>query len=148
MENNYEALEFKYNKSDGRIISIRVDFGGTDNSVVIKDHFIRELDKANLLSECNKEIFFIIAKAILLKKENSKAIDGCGFPYKLGNKEEFPRLFIMQLRKILYKHYVPIETLVSFFEEGKVEDLNIFINHPSELEFLTFEEDFDFDADI
>lgn len=145
MENNYESLEFNYKKSDGSISSIKVDFGGTDNSVIIKDYFIRELDKANLLSECNKEIFFIIAKAILLKKENSKAVDGCCSPYELGNKEEFSRLFVRRLRQILFYYNISIETVVSFFEEGKVEDLNIFINQPSELEFLACEENFDED---
>ncbi len=95
MENYFETLEFKYNKKDGNIRSIRVDFGGTDNSVLIKNHFIRELEKRELLCENNKEVFFIIAKAILIKEENAKRISGYSRPYKLGNKEEFAKKFVM-----------------------------------------------------
>lgn len=137
-----ESFEFKYNKKDGSISSIRVDFGGIDDSVIIKSHFIRQLERHNLLFEYNKDVFFIIAKAITLKRENSRTVSGCRSPYNLGNNEEFSELFVKRLYQILFYYNISIETVVSFFKEYKIEDLNNFINQPSMLEFLTFEKNF------
>lgn len=133
MDYYFDSLEFKYNPK-GQITSVNVDLGGVDNSISIQGLFIKELERHNFLDENNKEIFLIITRAIIIKRENSKRVNGTRKPYNLGNNEEFPKLLVRRISELL-KFNISVDSLVAYFNEAKIEDLNNFINHPTLIDF-------------
>ena len=80
------------------------------------------------------QIFFIIGSAILLKKENSKHVTCNARKYKLGKTTQD---FADDLCTSLYKALIlyPVEAVYAFFQECKLDDLYMFLNHLSEVDF-------------
>ena len=130
MDNYIESLSFNY--KNGEVSSVRVTFNADlDDSVLISSKYIDELRKYYDISEADKEVFFIIARAIQLKKDNKKKIDGAGKRYNFGSKyEPFHEVFISKLIDLAKQ--VPLEIIASNFGyDAKVEDLDIFLNRKS-----------------
>lgn len=132
MDNYFESLKFNYSKETGQIKSIRVVFSDlTDDSILISQDYVSEImNFVPEISENDKDLFFIIARAIQLKSENKKGSSASGRvkKYDFSSKSEpFYERFIPKLMKLT--QYVPIETIAAFFgEDAKVEDLDIFLN--------------------
>ena len=127
---NIDSLVFNY--QHGEITSVRVVFDEEpEDSILVSSKYINELQKYYDISEEDKEIYFIIAKAIKLKRENNKAIDGTVKKYDFGNKHEpFHKIFIAKLIEII--ELIPTDVVASYFgNDAKVEDLDIFLNKAS-----------------
>ncbi len=124
---NIDSLVFNY--QHGEITSVRVVFDEEpEDSILVSSKYINELQKYYDISEEDKEIYFIIAKAIKLKKENNKAIDDAVKKYDFGNKyEPFHEIFIAKLIEL--SKMLSVDIIASYFgHEAKVEDLDIFLN--------------------
>ena len=131
MENNYfESLKFKYSKETGKISSVKVVFSDqTDDSVTISSDYISVLENYKKISETDKEIFFIIARAIQLKAENSRgSSSGKVRKYNFGSKyEPFSERFISKLMSL--SELTPLDQIANYFgDEAKVADLDFFLN--------------------
>jgi len=132
MDNNYfESLKFKYSKEPRKILSVKVVFDDqTGDSVTISRKYLDELEKYDInYDETSKELFYILARAIQLKAENSKGTsDGKVRKYDFGTKYElFQSRFIAKLSMLL--QHVSIEKVATFFgDEAKVEYLDFFLN--------------------
>lgn len=120
-------LTFTYQK--GEIYTVRIGFDAEpDDSVLIPAKYINELRKYYTVSEEDKDIFFILARAIQLKKENKKGNDSSVKKYQFGSKNEpFHEVFIAKL--ISVARQVPTGIIaLCFGDDAKVEDLDIFLN--------------------
>ena len=142
MENyGMESLYFRYSRSDYRkIYSVCVNFTSEDDdSIIIGPSFIKELSNYMYISEDDKELFYVLAKAIQLSKENNNGStkDNRVKKYKLStSKESFAKRFVRKL--MLVAQTVPMDLIVKYFnEDAKLEDLDIFLNQKSAYE-LTF----------
>ena len=120
------SLSFNY--QHGEIFTVRVVFDEEpDDSILISAKYINELRKYYDISEEDKEIYFIVARAIQLKKENAKSIDGAVKKYDFS---DFREVFIEKL--IDLAKLVSLDIIASYFgHDAKVEDLDIFLNNVS-----------------
>ena len=114
-----------FNYQHGEISSIRVTFDHEpEDSILISAEYINELRKYYDISEEDKEIYYIIARAIQLKKENTKGIDGAVKKY---NFDDFHKSFIEKL--IDLSKLISIDIIAIYFgNDAKIEDLDIFLN--------------------
>ncbi len=121
-----DSLSFNY--QHGEITTVRVIFDEElEDSVLISSKYINELRKYLDIAEEDKEIYFITARAIQLKKENAKGIDGAVKKYDFN---DFHKVFIEKL--IDLAKLVSLDIIASYFgHDAKVEDLDIFLNHAS-----------------
>ena len=121
-----DSLIFNY--QHGKISSVRVVFDEElEDSILISKKYINELRNYFDISEEDKGIYFIIARAIQLKKENSKVIDGAVKKYKFS---DFHKVFIEKLIEL--SKIISIDIIASYFGyDAKVEDLDVFLNKAS-----------------
>lgn len=126
----YDSLALKYSRKTGKIYSAKVVFDiPTDDQVNISPKFFEELEKNDIhVSEANQELFFILAKAIQLKEENTtRTISGTVNKYDFESKNEpFAEKFIKRLAYLLKN--VQIENIATFFADAKVAYLDYFLN--------------------
>lgn len=124
-----ERLHFHYAKGTNNFSSATVFFSDqNDDGVRIPSTYISEVRKLTEISEADRDLFFILARAIQLKSENTKVIDGVVKKYDFGSPvETFEEIFIPKL--IQLTKYVSLGTIANYFnEDAKVEDLDIFLN--------------------
>ena len=130
MDNFFESLKFNYSKETGQISSVKVVFSDlTQESILISKDFINEIRKyVPVINENDKELFYIIARAIRLKSENNKGSSGRVHKYDFSSKHDpFHERFISKLMQL--SKYVPLENIVNYFgEDAKVDDLDVFLN--------------------
>ena len=130
MDNFFESLKFNYSKETGQISSVKVVFSDlTQESILISKDFINEIMKyVPVINENDKELFYIIARAIQLKSENNKGSFGRVRKYDFSSKyNPFHERFISKLMQL--SKYVPLENIVNYFgEDAKVDDLDVFLN--------------------
>lgn len=141
MDNNYfESLKFKYSKETGKISSVKVIFSDqTNDTVTISSEFISALEEYKEVTETDKELFFILARAIQLKAENTKGSpSGKVRKYYFGSKyEPFSEMFISKL--MMLSELIPLERIANYFDdEAKVEDLNVFLNEKDTFHLLFY----------
>lgn len=133
METLIDSLTFKY--QNGEISSVRVAFGTEEeDSILINSKYITELRNYLDISEEDKELFFIIARAIQLRKENNRSSRDSVEKYNLGSKyEPFHETFISKLIEV--SKQVPFEVIALYFDDdSKLEDLDIFLNQKTAYE--------------
>ncbi len=124
---NIDSLTFNY--KHGEISSVRVIFDEEpEDNILISSKYIDELRKYYDISEEDTDVYFIVAKAIKLKRENNKAIDGAIKKYDFGNKHDpFHKVFIAQFIELA--KLVSVDIIALYFgHDAKVEDLDIFLN--------------------
>lgn len=131
MENYFESLKFRYSRKTGKIHSLRVNFTDEEeDSILITPSFFSELYEYMDVSENDKELFFVLAKAIQLSMENTKGStnDHRVKKYKLRTPyESFAKRFVTKL--MMVAQYVPMDCIANFFsEDAKIEDLDVFLN--------------------
>lgn len=152
MENyGIESLKFRYSqKESGKIYSVRVNFTDEDeDSILITPSFINEVYEYMVISESNKELFYILAKAIQLSKENliGSVHNGYVKKYRLdADGESFAKRFVRKLMVIT--QYVPMDIVAEYFnEDSKLENLDIFLNQKDIYELtLLLRDDIDTDT--
>ena len=124
---NYKCL---YSPEGKTISSVIVDFDGEkDDRITITREYISELNKYFAVSEDDTSIFFIIARAIQLKKENYRDINSSTKKYKFGSKDgSFPKALVSRIMAL--KDLIPLEVIETYFgDDAKIQDLNFFLNH-------------------
>lgn len=152
MENyGIESLKFRYSQKEiGKIYSVRVNFTAEDeDSILITPSFINELYEYMEISESEKELFYILAKAIQLSKENNigNVHSGRVKKYRLdSNGESFAKRFVRKL--IVVTQYVPMDIVAEYFnEDSKIEDLDVFLNQKNVYELtLLLRDNIDIDT--
>lgn len=131
MENQFESLKIRYSKDTRKIYSVRVNFTDEEeDSILITHNFFSELYEYIDVSEADRELFFILAKAIQLSKENNRGRtnDNRVKKYEFSSyHESFAKKFVTKL--MLVAKYIPMDRIAEYFnEDAKVEDLDIFLN--------------------
>ncbi len=121
---------YRYSKKDNSISSVVVDFDGEkDDRITIPKEYISELTNYFTVSEDDTSIFFIIARAIQLKKENYRDINSSTKRYKFGSKYgAFPRALVSRIMAL--KDLIPLEVIETYFgDDARIQDLDFFLNH-------------------
>lgn len=105
-----------------------------DDEIVIPKCMIEEFNKK--FPSLNEDFLFILGKSLLIRKEGFRSSSNNTHKLPFGNLEVFSQDFISALEQICL-HY-PMESILAFFEEAKVQDLYHFIYSPEEcfLEFI------------
>ena len=152
MDNTYfESLKFKYSKETGKMSSVKVVFDDqTGDSVTISRKYLDELENYDIsYTEADKDLFYVLARAIQLKAENNKGTsEGKVRKYDFGTKyAPFQLRFVSKLSMLLKN--VPIENIATFFsDDAKVAYLDFFLNRKDVYELtILFRNGFD-DSDV
>lgn len=141
MGNYIESLKFRYSKETGKIYAVRVNFTAEDeDSILITPSFFKELYEYIDVSEADKDLFYVLAKAIQLSKENNRGSAKQQRVKKYTFRtpgESFSKRFVKKL--MLVTQCVPIGCIADFFnEDSKVEDLDIFLNKKDVYQLILF----------
>lgn len=127
-----DNIKFHYSSKTGKVTSADVYLDG--ELIVISQGFISELEKYACISDYDDEMFAILARAVELRAENSKKIQHCVRKYKLGSSvTDFAHMLIPRLLEL--KQLVSINVIAAYFEEAKIEDLDLFINRMNIYDF-------------
>lgn len=122
-------------KSNGSVVLESLEYD--DDNIIIPKCMISEFNREFRNSPSLDENFlFILGKSMSLRRENFQRFSKGGTRLPFGNIETFCRNFISALRQIYYRY--PIESLVAFWSEAKVQDLYKFLQSPEEciLDFI------------
>lgn len=119
-------------KSNGSIVLESLEYD--DDNIIIPKCMVEEFNRN--FPSLDENFLFILGKSMSLRRENFQRFSKTGTRLPFGNIETFCCNFISALRQIYYRY--PIESLVAFWSEAKVQDLYKFLQSPEEciLDFI------------
>lgn len=119
-------------KSNGSVVLESLEYD--DDNIIIPKCMVEEFNRN--FPSLDENFLFILGKSMSLRRENFQRFSKTGTRLPFGNIETFCRNFISALRQIYYRY--PIESLVAFWSEAKVQDLYKFLQSPEEciLDFI------------
>lgn len=125
-----EINELKFRYKDAHISSVSVSFDSEpEDAVLISGDYLKELSRYLEVTEDDIEIFYILARAIQLKKENSRKIEDSKKYELCSEHEDFIQIFTFKLVEMA--KYVHLSIVADYFDyDAKLEDLYIFCVKP------------------